>query len=85
MRRSIKHALLTSAILAFPPATAYAQPATAPAPDPSGPIAANTSNAVQEIVVTATRRSANLQQVPATFEAVPAETLLCHLVEIRIQ
>ena len=75
MRRPIRRAFLASASLVLCPGIAAAQTATAPPPDPRAPVAANTGDAVDEIVVTATRRSTNLQQVPATVEAVPAETL----------
>lgn len=71
MENSSKIFLLASAAIVFAPAIALAQTAPAPAAAP----AAASSTAVQEIVVTSTRRAVDLQKVAGTVTALPAETL----------
>jgi len=50
-------------------------PPNATAASVSAAAASDASSSIQEIVVTATRRSANLQSVPITIQAIPASTL----------
>jgi iron complex outermembrane receptor protein len=69
-RRSRKLAFWTIAGLAAGSSGVYAQTA---APSPSAP--ADTSGTLQEVVVTATRRSENVQTVPIAITAFTSDTL----------
>jgi len=68
MNSSQKLASAIASILSIQPAVLYADQATAPA--------ATGSDAIGEIIVTAQRRSENIQDVPITVQALTADTLL---------
>ena len=78
MMASAQAASAQTAAPITPPLTSQVPPATT---DATGAVAAATAPAqgatpaLEDIVVTATRRSVNLQQVPATVTALPASTL----------
>ena len=75
MVRGRSSAYLIGATLVLSPVTSVAQTAVATDLPASANAAPSASAGVEDIVVTATRRSVNLQEVPATIEAVTGTTL----------
>ena len=76
MSRLSSRKLLISAAALLTPGVTIAQSATATGAAESANVAlATPATSVEDIIVTSTRRSVNLQNVPATVEAVTANTL----------
>ncbi len=76
MTGSTRHKLLISGALLSMPASLLAQSAAATGPAESANVTtAVPAGGVEDIIITATRRSVNLQDVPATVSAVTANTL----------
>src|SRR5664279_933387 len=73
MIRRIRTALVISAVIAGLPAAAYA--ATAAREAPAAPTAAADNGTVEEVLVTARRRSEQLQSVPLAVTALNADQL----------
>jgi iron complex outermembrane receptor protein len=70
--RRMSHSI---SILALASASLFASPALAQATGDTDTPAADATDGVEEIVVTATRRSENLQDIPLSVATVPDETL----------